>query len=148
MVPPLRTEEDLKELWKGLADGTIDAIASDHAPHAANEKEDAFCSAPNGIIGLETLLPLGLRLVESGKLSLATLIERMSVGPARILGIDAGTLVSGEAADLVLFDPEASLCIDMAFIRSKSKNTPFFGWIEKGRVMMTLVGGQVKYRYR
>lgn len=146
MSPPLRSTEDLEEIWKGLADGTIDAIATDHAPHASHEKESTFCAAPCGIIGLETLLPLSLSLVRKKTMTMSTLIERLSLSPARILGIPAGTLAVGAAADIVMFDPEAIVTVNADFIRSKSKNTPFWGSVLTGKVCMTVVGGVVKYK--
>ena len=147
MAPPLRTQADLEEIWAGLADGTIDAIATDHAPHAAHEKDQSFCCAPNGIIGLETLLPLSLRLVEENRLSLPVLLARMTSGPAGVIGLPAGTLKRGAVADVTVFSDTESVVIDERLIQSKSANTPFWGWELKGRVLATIVSGEVNYRY-
>jgi len=142
-APPLRTEADVAALEAGLADGTIDCIATDHAPHAAQDKEVEFDQAAFGIIGLETALPLGLKLVERGVLTLPELIRRLTSGAARVFELPAGTLARGVAADVVVFDPTAARTVDRAQQRSKSRNTPFHGWQVNGRVTHTIVGGQL-----
>ena len=146
MNPPLRTKADVLAVIEGLCDGTLDAIATDHAPHAPAEKAD-FLGAPNGSIGMETSLAAGLTfLVEPGHLTLAELLEKMSRNPARILGIPAGTLSPGAPADLVLFDPKARNTVDPARFHGKSRNCPFKGMTLSGRVRMTSAGGTVVYR--
>ena len=144
MNPPLRSEADREAIRRALADGTLDAIATDHAPHSVLEKEVEFDLAANGIIGLETSLPLGLKLVEAGALTIETLIERMSIGPARILGLTCGVRV-GLAADLTLIDPNETFTVEADRFESKSRNTPFDGMQLKGRAVMTMVGGKVVY---
>ncbi len=144
MNPPLRSEEDCEAIRLSLADGTIDAIATDHAPHTSLEKEVEFDRAANGIIGLETSLSLGLKLVADGVLSLNDLIERMAIAPARILGLECGVR-SGRPADLTLFDPLKEWNVKAEDLKSKSRNTPFEGWSLKGRAVMTLVGGRIVY---
>ena len=143
MAPPLRTPVDLEALRRGLADGTIDAVATDHAPHHQDEKDCEFDQAANGIVGLETALPLGLRLVADGVLDLPTLVARLTIGPARILGIPAGTLARGAAADLTLVDPERRWRVEARAFRSKARNTPFEGWDVAGRAVAVLVGGRL-----
>ena len=146
MNPPLRTEEDRLAVLEGLRDGTIDAIATDHAPHAPQEKAD-FLKAPNGIIGLETSLGLAYQaLVEGGKLSLSRLIRLMSWNPACLLGIPAGTLTLGAAADVVLFAPEERWTVQADKLRSRSRNTPFDGWELPCKVKATILGGRITYR--
>lgn len=145
MNPPLRREEDRLALIEGLRDGTIDAIATDHAPHSEDEKKVEFDLAPFGIVGLETSLPLSLKLVEDGILTLPEMIEKMTSIPSRILNLGRGTLEPGAPADVVIFDAEAPVKIDRTKFRSKSKNTPFNGWDLKGRVLYTIVGGKVVY---
>ncbi|MEZ5064366.1 MAG: dihydroorotase [bacterium] len=148
MNPPLRAEVDRRAVIEGLADGTLDAIATDHAPHADREKLVEFDQAPFGIIGLETSLGLSLRtLVKGGHLDLATVIERMTIAPARILGIPAGTLSPGAAADLCLFDPEMTWTFEKSDIGSRSHNTPFLGEEMQGRVMLTLLGGRATWEH-
>lgn len=147
MNPPLRTQEDVEALIEGLQDGTIDAIATDHAPHAAHEKEREFDHAPFGILGLETSLPISLEyLVEAGKLTLPQLLEKMTAAPARILGLEGGSLQVGKAADVVVFDPAQKWTLHKNDLKSKSKNTPYDGHEMVGRVKATLVGGNVIYR--
>ncbi len=141
--PPLRTLRDREAVQQGLADGTIDVIASDHAPHSSVEKDLEFDAAANGIIGLETSLPLGLRLVEMGLLTLNDIVVKMSINPARILGLDHIGLKPGNPADLSIIDLEKRFTVDAATFRSKSRNTPFNGWDLKGRAVMTIVGGKV-----
>jgi len=146
MNPPLRGAEDVAAVRAGLADGTIDAIATDHAPHHFDEKNVEFNIALNGIVGLETALPLSLRLVEDGVLPLQDLISRLTTGPARALGIPRGTLEVGAAADVSVIDPELKWTVDAAKLLSKSKNTPFDGWKMKGAAVCTIVAGKVVYR--
>lgn len=144
--PPLRSSEDVAALRKGLKEGVIDAIATDHAPHASFEKEVEFVKAAHGLVGLETALPLGLKLVESKTISLGDLIRLLSANPARIAGFKGrGTLKVGSDADLVVFDPSEKIKVDASRFKSKSRNTPFDGWSLKGRVKMTMVGGKVVY---
>jgi dihydroorotase len=143
MNPPLRPEEDRLAVIEGLIDGTLDAIATDHAPHAVVEKLVEYDRAPFGIIGLETSLALALTgLVHPGLMSLADAVERMTVVPARILGLAAGTLSPGQAADVALIDPEAEWTFSVEDVFSKSRNTPFFGRPLRGRVLMTLLDGR------
>lgn len=144
MNPPLRTAEDNEAIKQGLADGTIDAIATDHAPHAPYEKEQEFDRAPFGILGLETAFALTYtHLVQPGILSLRDAIAKMTHVPARILGLPGGTLVPGAPADVSVFDLNAAWTVDPAQFRSKSRNTPFAGWALQGRAVFTVVGGRV-----
>ena len=145
MNPPLRTEQDIEAICQGLVDGTIDVIATDHAPHSLIEKAVEFDRAANGIIGLETAVPLGLKLVEAGIIDITDLIEKMSKNPARILGLKIG-LEIGKTADITIIDPEISYCIDANRFQSLSRNTPFDGWDVKGRAVLTMVGGKVVYQ--
>jgi dihydroorotase len=144
-APPLRDARDRETLKEALADGTIDCIATDHAPHALQEKDVEFDQAAFGMIGLETALGLCLKLVEEGLVDLPTLISRLTVQPAKVFGLNAGTLQVGAPADVAIFDPTAQVTIDPTRLSSKSKNTPFRGWTLKGRVKHTLVGGKVKF---
>ena len=146
MNPPLRTEADREAICEGLADGTIDAIATDHAPHSSKEKDVAFGSAANGIIGLETAVSLSLRLVQQGVFSFTRLVEKMSTNPARILGLESGLRV-GRTADITLIDPDVEYTVDSDNFQSLSRNTPFEGWRLKGRPIFTLVGGRVVYEF-
>ena len=148
MAPPLRTKADVAALRAALADGTIDAIATDHAPHHHDEKEVEFDLAANGVVGLETALPLALRLVAEGVLDLPTLVARMTVGPARILRLPAGTFAPGAAADLTLVDPERRWRVEARAFRSKGRNTPFEGWDMTGRAVAVLVGGRLVHDER
>jgi len=144
--PPLRTEEDVEAVTQALIDGVIDIIATDHAPHTYEEKEQEFDYAPFGINGLETALGLSMRaLVETGRLTLSELIDRMSCKPARIMGLDGGTLRPGSPADIVVLDPEETWTVDPADFRSRSRNTPIAGWELRVRVYRTLVGGELRY---
>ncbi len=143
MAPPLRTQADVAAVRAGLADGTIDAIATDHAPHHDDEKAVEFEQAANGIVGLETALPLALRLVSEGVCDLPTLVARMTVGPAQVLGLPAGTLAPGAAADITLVDPERRWRVEARRFRSKSRNTPFEGWEMTGRAVAVFVGGRL-----
>ncbi|MDE5699987.1 MAG: dihydroorotase [Lachnospiraceae bacterium] len=144
MNPPLREEADRQAIIEGLRDGTIDIIATDHAPHSKEEKEKPITEAPSGIIGLETALALGVtNLVDKNQLSVGQLIERMSTNPAKMYGLPAGTLSEGSAADLVIFDVNASQVIK-DFV-SKSSNSPFTGQTLKGVVKYTIVDGRIAY---
>lgn len=146
MNPPLRREHDVEALREGLRDGTIDAIATDHAPHHADEKEVEFDQANFGIIGLETALPLSLRLLEEAGVARSTLVRALTLAPARILGIDRGTLSVGATADVTVIDPAASWRYRAIEGQSKSRNTPFDEWKMKGRARCTIVAGRVVWR--
>jgi dihydroorotase len=146
MNPPLRTSEDVAAIKAGLADGTIDAIATDHAPHHNDEKDVEFALASNGIIGLETSLPLSLTLVQEKVLDLPTLIGKLSLNPARILGLNRGTLETGAIADLTIIDPEREWTVDAAKLASKSKNSPYLGTTLKGQAAYTIVGGKIVHK--
>ena len=146
MNPPLREAEDVEAMLGGLADGSIDAIATDHAPHHADEKRVEFDRAPFGIVGLETCVPLCLdRLVHTGRIPLRRLVELLSVNPARILGRPGGTLAAGSVADVTILAPEARLTVAAARLRSKSKNTPYDGWELRGAAAATIVGGRTVF---
>lgn len=147
MKPPLRTEADLAALRHGIATAVIDAIASDHAPHSAEEKDQEYDVAPFGIVGLETSLGLALtELHHGGVVDLPGLVRLMSTNPARILGLPGGTLKPGSPADLTLFDPAKAWTVDPARFRSASRNTPFSGWKLKGKAVTVIVGGRVLLR--
>ena len=144
MAPPLRTKRDTEALLEALVDGTIDCIATDHAPHALAEKEGEFDAAAFGIVGLETAVALLLdRLVRPGLLPLATLVSRLSRDPARLLGLRGGSLAPGAPADVTILDPDTEWTVDPARFRSKSRNTPFGGFTLTGGPWMTIVGGNV-----
>ena len=144
--PPLRAPQDLRALIAGLQDGTIDAIASDHAPHTLAEKELEFNAAPFGMVGLETALALALtRLWHTGKLSLPQLLAKFTINPAQILGLPQGRLAPGAPADVTIFDPEREVLVNPRNFHSKSVNTPFAGWRLKGKVITSIVGGKVAY---
>ncbi len=144
MNPPLRTEEDRQALIRGLQDGTIDMIATDHAPHSREEKEKPLTEAPSGIIGLETALALGVtELVEPGYLTMAQLMAKMSLNPARLYRLDCGRMEVGAPADLVIFDPAESWTV--RDFRSKSANSPFVGRNLKGKVKYTICDGTVVF---
>jgi len=146
MNPPLREDADRLALIDGIRDGSIDAIATDHAPHHADEKALEFDRAPFGIVGLETAVSLCLdRLVHAGVISLSRFVELFAVNPARILGVPGGTLTEGGPADLTVLMPDASVTIRAAALRSKSKNTPFDGWTVRGAVAATMVEGRFVY---
>lgn len=145
MNPPLRTWNDVQAIKEGLRDGTIDVIATDHAPHATQEKQQGFTEAPFGIVGLETALPLTLALVEEGVLSLEGAIEKLSVKPAQAFGLTKGSLAIGADADVAILDPQKQWEVDPSRFRSKSRNTPFAGWKVKGAVVTTIVGGRVVF---
>ena len=144
MNPPLREAADVEAMREALRDGTIDCIATDHAPHPYDAKEQEFDFAPFGVVGLETALGIAMvELVERGTLTLPGLVMRMSTAPARIAHLPAGTLVAGAAADVVVFDPSASWIVDPETFLSKSRNTPFAGRKLTGRIRWTVVGGRV-----
>ena len=146
MNPPLRTEADRLAIIKGLQDGTIDMIATDHAPHTNEEKALPITQAPSGIIGLETALALGItELVEKGYISMMDLIRLMSYGPALVYNLDAGYISEGGPADIVLIDPKKEWTVEDDFA-SKAHNTPFIGWKLKGKAVMTIVSGNIAYK--
>ncbi len=146
MNPPLRTAADVAAIKAGLGDGTIDCIATDHAPHSELEKEVEFERAAFGVIGLETALPLSLALVREGVLSPSALVERLAANPARILGLNTGSLKPGAPADITLIDPETEYTVKSADFMSKAANTPFDGWQVKGRAAMTIVAGRTVWK--
>lgn len=145
MNPPLRTAADVQAIIEGLQDGTLDAIATDHAPHTPEDKAD-FEKAPNGSIGMETSLAVGVTyLVKPGRLSFSQLIEKMSANPAKLLGIPAGTLAVGAPADIALVDLNREWTVDVDRLHGKSKNTPFKGMTLTGKVVKTFLGGEVVF---
>ena len=147
MSPPLRTRRDTEALIEALADGTIDCLATDHAPHALSEKEGEFDCAAFGIVGLETAVSVLLdRLVRPGTLSLSTLITRLTSGPARLLNLPGGSLTPGRPGDLAIIDLGRELTIDPTRFHSRSRNTPFGGWQVTGGPWMTIVNGHVVWR--
>ena len=147
MNPPLRKREDVEALRQGLKEGIMDVIATDHAPHAKEEKNDSMLRAPFGIVGLETAAALTYtELVLSGCLSVMQMAEKMSLNPARVIGLDKGSLEPGKAADLVIFDPHKTYKIEASQFASKSRNTPFNGWEVTGAVRATIVGGEIVYQ--
>jgi len=144
MSPPLREQRDVEAILEGLADGTIEVICSDHAPHCAFEKEVEFDKAPFGILGLETELALSLMaLIHTKRLTLPQLVEKFTTGPARLLQLNKGTLSVGADADITVVDPAREWVYDMNQTASKSRNTPFHGWSLKGKAVATVVGGRV-----
>ncbi len=144
MNPPLRSQEDVETIKQGLTDGTIDVIASDHAPHTPFEKATDWIKAPFGIIGLETSLGLVLtELVHTGILSLGEAIAKMTINPAKVLGLEAGTLTVGGKADITIIDPEKEWVVDVNKFESKARNCPFDGWKLQGKAVMTIVGGKI-----
>ncbi len=145
MNPPLRTWKDVQAIKEGLRDGTIDVIATDHAPHATQEKQLGFTEAPFGIVGLETALPLTFALVEEGVLSLEAAVDKLSTAPAKAFSLAKGTLAVGADADVAIVDQQEQWEVDPAKFYSKSRNTPFAGWKVKGRVTTTIVGGRVVF---
>jgi dihydroorotase len=146
MNPPLRTERDRDALLAGLADGTLEIIGSDHAPHCSYEKEVEFDFAPFGIIGLETELALSLELVRKKVLNLRAFVEKFTVNPARLLRLKEGTLSIGADANITIIDPEREWTYDVTQSASKSRNTPFHGWKLRGRALATVVKGKVVWR--
>ncbi|UCD12501.1 MAG: dihydroorotase, partial [Nitrospinaceae bacterium] len=145
MSPPLRARRDIDAVLAGLADDTIDIIATDHAPHDVVDKQVEYSAACFGIVGLETLLPLTLRLVEQNVLTLARAMDKLTAKPATFFQLDKGTLRHGADADVVVFDPSAEYVIDASTFKSRSKNTPFNGWTVRGKVIHTLVAGKTVY---
>lgn len=144
MNPPLRTEQDRQRIIRGLQEGTIEIIATDHAPHSKEEKEKSLSEAPSGITGLETALGLGItELVEKQYLTLMELLEKMTINPAKLYGMEQGRLQEGKAADLVLFDPKEEWIV--AGYQSKASNSPFTGWKLKGKVKYTICNGEIVY---
>lgn len=145
MNPPLRTERDVQAITEGLLDGTLDAVATDHAPHTVEEKSD-FVKAPNGSIGMETSFGVSYTyLVKTGLMTLSQLVEKMSLNPAKILGIPAGTLAVGANADIALIDTNEEWTVDVEKLHGKSKNTPFKGMTLTGKVKMTILGGKAVF---
>jgi dihydroorotase len=144
--PPLRSVSDIKALKEGLKDGTIDVIATDHAPHLVNEKEKEFDYAPFGMIGLETALSLSAALIDEGVLDWKTLIEKMSVTPGKILQVPGGTLAEGACADVTIIDPDKEWVYTKESIESRSQNSPFLGWKLKAQVTDVIVGGKIVLR--
>ena len=146
MNPPLREQADVDAMIEGLVDGTIDVIATDHAPHHADEKRQEFDRAPFGIVGLETCVPLVLdRLVHTGKITLGRAIELLSVNPARIVRRPGGTLAEGSVADITVLAPDQTVTIVASALQSRSKNTPFDGWTLRGAAAATIVGGRTVF---
>ena len=144
--PPLRSQTDVDALKRAIADGVVDALATDHAPHLQSEKELEFLSAPFGISSLECALGLYIKaLVEPGILDWTSLLRLMTVNPARIIGVDKGTMSSGKQADITIFDPEKEYAIDIHRFISKSRNCPYHGWKVKGKVEQTIVGGEIRF---
>jgi dihydroorotase len=147
MNPPLREQADMQAMLDGIADGTVDVIATDHAPHHLDEKMVEFDRAPFGIVGLETAVPIVFdRLVHAGTIGIRRMIELLSVNPARVLNIPGGTLAVGAPADITVLAPDQRVTIDARRLKSKSKNTPFDGWELRGGVAATIVGGRIVYR--
>jgi dihydroorotase len=142
MAPPLRGKRDVEAVVEALADGTIDCVATDHAPHALSEKEDEFARAANGVVGLETAVPLLLdRLVRPGLIDLATLVTRLSAAPARLFNLPGGSLAPGAPADITVLDLEQAWTVSPSRFRSRARNTPFAGFAGQGAPAMTIVGG-------
>ncbi len=146
MNPPLREAADRDAMLQGIADGSVDVIATDHAPHHYDEKHVEFDHAPFGITGLETAVSLCFdRLVHPGLITLSRLVELLSVNPARILRVAGGSLTEGAVADITILAPDLAVTVEAKTMRSKSKNTPFDGWTLRGGVAATLVGGRTVY---
>lgn len=146
MNPPLRTMHDIEAIYEGLSDNTIDAIATDHAPHSEDEKKVEFDLSPFGIVGLETALPLSLTLVEKGIITLNQLITKLTYIPSDIAKLNKGTLKKGSVADIAIFDPGEEVIIDRNNFLSKGRNSPFDGWNLKGRVKYTISNGKIAYK--
>ena len=147
MSPPLRSEDDRKALVEALADGTIDVVCSAHDPQDVEGKRQPFADAADGAVGLETMLSAGLRLVHSGDVSLSRLIEAMSTTPAKLLGLEAGTLAPGAPADLIVVDLDMPWIVKKEELRSRSRNSAFEGARMTGKVLRTMVGGRTVYEY-
>ena len=146
MNPPLRSKEDKEALLRGLKEGIIEVISTDHAPHSKEEKEKSMKEAPFGIVGLETSLSLSYTyLVETGILDVSSLIEKMSYNPARVLGIDKGNIDIGHTADITIFDPQVEYRINPHDFASKGKNTPFTDMQVRSKVIYTIKDGRVSY---
>lgn len=143
--PPLRTHKDIEAIKEALADGTIDVIATDHAPHHKDEKRLEFDKAPFGISGFETALSLSYELVRQGVLSLSSLINKMALAPAKIMKLSAGTISVGASADITIFDPQVEYVVNPEEFASKGKNTPYAGMTLRGQVVMTIVSGNIRY---
>jgi dihydroorotase len=147
MNPPLRTQDDVEALRDAVRDGTIDVIATDHAPHHYDEKEREFADAPNGIVGFETALAVNITwLVKSGIIDIPTLVEKMSSAPARIFHLPGGTLRKGGVGDVTIFDPAADWVVDAKRFLTKGRNTPYNGQTLTGRVHYTIVGGRIVHK--
>jgi dihydroorotase len=147
MNPPLRTADDVAALREAVKDGTIDLVATDHAPHHYDEKEREFADAPNGIVGLETALAVIVtNLVETGIISYSQMVERMACAPAKVFNLPGGSLRRGASADVTVFDPRASWTVDPATFLSKGRNTPYAGMALRGKAVCTIVAGQIVYR--
>jgi len=146
MNPPLREAEDMAAIKEGLKDGTIDCIATDHAPHHIDEKDVEFNEAMNGIIGLGTSLPLSLQLVRDGVLTINQLVEKMSCNPSKILNLNRGTLSPGSFADITIINPDHQWDVSEVSVASKSKNSPFLGWTVTGSASCTIVDGKIMYQ--
>jgi len=146
MNPPLRTEADVAAVREALRDGTLDAIATDHAPHGELDKDQEFDLAANGIIGLETAVPLTLQLVREKQLDARRMVELLSVNPARILGVPGGTLSVGVVADIAVIDPEKKFVFTEESIQSKSRNSPFLGWELQGKAVLTIMAGRITWQ--
>ena len=145
MSPPLRTDQDIELIKEGLKDGTIDIIATDHAPHDLADKQVEFSNACFGIVGLETALPLTLKMVDEGIISLQRAVDLLTQQPCRIFNLDKGTLGVGKDADIVIFDPNVKYAIDPEKFKSRSKNSPYKGWKVRGKVIHTFVAGKSVY---
>ena len=145
MSPPLRSNKDIEKIKEGLKDGTIDIIATDHAPHDITDKQVEYQNACFGIVGLETALPLSLKLVDEKILSMSDAIRKLTATPAQIFNLDAGNLSIGSEADVLIFNPDIKYSIDVSKFHSKSKNSPFDGWKVKGKVFHTLARGKIVY---
>lgn len=148
MNPPLRSAKDVEAIKQALRDGAIDCIATDHAPHHYDDKNCEFANAANGIIGLETALPLSLELVRAGCLTPLQLVEKMSLNPARVMGINKGTLSEGAGADIAIIAPNEEYTIDITKSASKSRNSPFHGRKAAGLATHTICGGRLVYEYK
>lgn len=145
MNPPLRTDEDVLAIREALKDGTLDAIATDHAPHSQLEKDVEFDLAANGIIGLETAVPLTLALIREGIFDEGRMVELLSVNPAEILGVEGGSLTEGASADITVVDPDKEFVYSSDNVVSKSKNSPFIDWQFQGKPVLTIMGGRITY---